>query len=710
MKKFLLLLLAAMTALIWTSCEPSAENETEQPEETPVSNIYEFPLAYQEEGYTAEANGVSINISDIKEDNIIFNLVPGSAVKSYRMTVYPKAMIYNLLLNEGRVNGTKEECEGTLMTLLSSATVFNKTLNEDFDAKEFDWANSVYTSAPVIPDCEYFIIVEACYDTEGMNPASLSIAHLTTPCKEIIGNPEIGIEAEVGYNAFIVRYHPNEDCRYFYHWIWTTEEIGEYIDLFGDKMMRDFCRSTVSSALDATLEENLAIKRTFDVAGTIKENTAVAVACDANGTPSEVIMRNDFRLLDIPEGDFIPVARMKVGDRLGATITNFEVEMEKNCMSCFYRLYSTEEATRLKNASADEKKAECMSLASEGWGIANSNFSFNSELGTLTGDAFRSTDEIQIELKPDTEYVIAYVAKNYFQELSDLCFSETFRTKPLVRDNPAASEAEINLYFTDASRWGFTYNFEYDYSKTPVFRFQVVWPYDEKAELKPPHYINDADDREKWMTFFYDTYTTSPAGFDVPITNIWDTEKAGKDGYSMYGYESGITYVIAYCAEDLNGVVGPVKFAEVTTTKANPGPNPTITIEDLEYIAESGIVSGRVKSNEDAKMIKYFGVTSNDATLYANCALNDLVNSNRRTYDAYMTLWKTQLVELGLSSNAESVSLGINCNQYSNSPVLIAAIAIGEKDGVDCYSDIVCKIYHKGEFKDLSDFRTPPAE
>lgn len=210
--------------------------------------------------------------------------------------------------------------------------------------------------------------------------------------------------------------------------------MAEYIDLFGDRMMRDFCRSAVSSPYDATLEENLAVKRTFDISGDInRDNTAIAVAMDANGTPSEEIIRYDFSLLEIPEGDFTPVARISAGERIGATLAYLEVEMEKSCMSCFYRLYTAEQADILKGATDEEKSMEAISIATEGWGVANPRFSFNSDLGTLTGDAFKTSDERQVELDPDTEYVILYVAKNNFAELSELCFSEPFRTKVLMR-------------------------------------------------------------------------------------------------------------------------------------------------------------------------------------------------------------------------------------------------------------------------------------
>ena len=121
--------------------------------DTPGTNsgFYEFPLNVQEDGFEAKDNGVSINVSAIKENNIIFNLIPGAAIKSYRVDVYPKAMLYNLLLNEGCVEGTTAMCEDKIIQLLqnastSGATVFNSQF-DDFSEKEFDWANSEYSGA-----------------------------------------------------------------------------------------------------------------------------------------------------------------------------------------------------------------------------------------------------------------------------------------------------------------------------------------------------------------------------------------------------------------------------------------------------------------------------------------------------------------------------------------------------------------------------------
>ena len=701
-----LFLIAAAAFMLACDGNKNLEDDDKKQE----SEYYEFPLNWQEDGFEAGDNGVTINVSSVEEKNIVFNLVPGASVKSYRLDVYPKAMLYNLLLNEGCLMTPAETCEDKVIQLLANSTgsgayIFNAA-DDDFAAgKEFDWMNTEYSQAQIVPDCEYFILALGCYDENGENPASLSIAHVTTPAKELVGDPQIAIEAEVGYRAFIVKYHPNEDCKKFYHWIWSTEEIGEYIDLFGEKMMRDFCRSAVYDAYDAALEENLSVKRTFDLAdGMIRENTAVAVALDANGTPSVELVRLDFELMQIPDGDFTPKATVKAGERICATLAYFDVRLDITAMSCFYRLYEKAAAETLKNASPDVRSAEAISIANEGWGVANKNFSFNSETNKLTGDSFSTSDEVQVELKPDTEYVVAYVAKNGFAQLSELCFSEPFRTKKLVRDNPDACIADVELTLTDVSRWGFKYNFKYDYATTACYRFQIVAPYDKEAPVTPPDYITDLGNREKWMTFFYDTYQEGPAGL-VPIVNMWDAEKSGYDGYSMFGYDSGITYVVAYCAEDVNGVVGPVKFAQATTTQAVPGPDPIVSIEMCEYDDAAGQVIAKFKANEDTKMIKYFGVTSSDASLYASCALNDLVNSDKRDQAAYLTLWESQLVELGLDSAAESAIVTVQADKNSDKPVLVAAVAIGEEDGEDVYSPVACKIYHMGKFKDLKDFR-----
>lgn len=287
MKKIIYSMLLIASAFLLASCDKGNNKEQNG---GGASDYYEFALNIQKGSFKAGANGVSLNVTALQEQNIIFEAKPGDAVKSYRLDVYPKALLYNFLLEEGCYEASAADCEDKIIELLMSSTtgasktVFN-TSTDDFAAKEFDWANTTITEAVLVPDCDYYIMVLGCYDEEGTNPASLSLCEVTTKSKPLAGDPRINIETIEGHTAFIVKYHPNEDCKYFYHWIWSTEEIGEYIDLFGDRMMRDFCR-TYSLCYDASKEENLAIKRTFATASDVMpENTAVAVAVDANLTP-----------------------------------------------------------------------------------------------------------------------------------------------------------------------------------------------------------------------------------------------------------------------------------------------------------------------------------------------------------------------------------------------------------------------------------------
>lgn len=717
MKKLFGFMFLAGVMLGMTSCDKK-EGNTPEPEGT-ANHV--FALNVQKDGYKAGKNGVNINITDLREDNIVFEIVPGESVKSYRMEVYPKALLYNELLNRGLLDADHAECEDAVADLLASATtgtsvnLFNDE-TEDFAAKEFDWANSTYNLAPVLSDCDYMITVLPFYDEEGQVPAPVCICEVATEEAGLVGDPEIEIESMVGHTAFIVKYYPNEDCRYFYHWIWSTDEIGEFIDLFGEKMMRDFCR-VAGGPYDATNPENLAFKRNT----TMPDNTAVVVAADENMTPTGLV-RLDFSLLERPQsGDFTPEVTIEVGTRVGATMTNISVQMEKSCENCFYRVYAKSDSDAIRNSSDEEKKALAANLTVEGWGVNNPNFGYDSDLQQLTGSSFHTDGEVKFELDPESEYVIVYVGQNRFDELSALKFSEPFTTKPLVRDNPEACVGDVRLTFTEVSRWGVRYNFSYDFTKNMCYRFQIVWPFtpddpsttEDDVFVRPPHLPDgqlDFENREAWLYYLIDAYVEGPAG-KRPVANLWQAEPSGYDSLADFGYESGTEYIIAYCAEDINGVVGPVHFESFTTTKPNPGPNPIVAFQDLTYDSSQSRIIGKVVANADAKMICYFTISANSGDIYNLCGLPYLTIPNGRyTYQAYLDMWKLNLIESGLSTTAEEATIIEGVDPASDNPILIAAVAIGEKDMEDVYSPVIAKIFYKGEFKDLSDFRTPPTE
>ena len=116
--------------------------------------------------------------------------------------------------------------------------------------------------------------------------------------------------------------------------------------------------------------------------------------------------------------------------------------------------------------------------------------------------------------------------------------------------------------------------------------------------------------------------------------------------------------VRAYCAEDINGVVGPVHFESFTTTKPNPGPNPTVAFQDLTYDSSQSRIIGKVVANADAKMICYFTISANSGDIYNLCGLPYLTIPNGRyTYQAYLDKLKLNLIESSLSTASEEATI-----------------------------------------------------
>ena len=71
-----------------------------------------------------------------------------------------------------------------------------------------------------------------------------------------------------------------------------------------------------------------------------------------------------------------------------------------------------------------------------------------------------------------------------------------------------------------------------------------------------------------------------------------------------------------------------------------------------------------------------------------------------------MKIWENYAITLGLQSGNTSVITSYDVDPTSDNFLLVGAIAIGEKDGEDCYSDFGYVIYYKGELHQLSEYRT----
>ena len=79
--------------------DPDPDPTPDDPIQTPVDIYPGVPtpiVAYQDK-VVATKDGASIEVTKIENRNFVFNVVPGEAVQSYRLDVYPLAHLYNSL-------------------------------------------------------------------------------------------------------------------------------------------------------------------------------------------------------------------------------------------------------------------------------------------------------------------------------------------------------------------------------------------------------------------------------------------------------------------------------------------------------------------------------------------------------------------------------------------------------------------------------------
>lgn len=97
--------------------------------------------------------------------------------------------------------------------------------------------------------------------------------------------------------------------------------------------------------------------------------------------------------------------------------------------------------------------------------------------------------------------------------------------------------------------------------------------------------------------------------------NQWWRSPSGEDSFAYAGFEPRSTYRYAYIAEDLDGVVSEVKFAEYTTGGMEPGPDPTMEIVPT-YNPEDGTWSVMFNSVKDVESFKYLVQCDDQNALY----------------------------------------------------------------------------------------------
>ena len=161
--------------------------------------------------------------------------------------------------------------------------------------------------------------------------------------------------------------------------------------------------------------------------------------------------------------------------------------------------------------------------------------------GTLNGEF------ICMDLEPDTEYVVAYIGITKNLERTNVRFTESFRTKELIWAD--CNKSDLKLEISDVTNSSYKLTYTYDSFNTAVVHSLIYYP-----------------DNEDWDIF----------GKDVSQSDLWEIVEenrsnvysmkrvvSGVDSSYIFDYDGTRNEVIIYWSEDMDGVVGDIKFVTV---------------------------------------------------------------------------------------------------------------------------------------------------
>ena len=616
------------------------------------------PINWEEYEVDGGERGVGVKVTSVSDRGFVFECTPGDKVQSYRMDVYPLCRMYNYLFESVGVGvqATEEEVESLIIEAVynsqgQGAYTFTKSnLGDNYPNMEFDWANSQYLQAEIVPGAEYLIITIGCNDENGQTPADMRICYLKTSKRDVVGSPRVDIDVNPSYRAVGIQYLPNKDCNYFYQFCGDTEQIDAYINTYGKQMYIDFMRHYTITAGEAQVSENdlYYIVNFGYTADSKKKITASSIGLDVNKVPGEYV-RQDFHLLEIPKDSDLPVCTLTVS-KIGATVINLDAEMEGNCYALFYRVFTAEEWASYENADDATMLALARALDSEGWGVKNMNFS--------QGEAFIGTD-FQFDLPPNTPHVIAYIGRNRYGELSEKVHTVKFTTKELVTDRPSESKADIELTIIDKGRTSLWLNVSYN-EETAVYYHQYIMTPD----------LLEEENKEQLIAYLLSDDANLMIGNAV----------GGVKNWNLAGLDPATEYTFAYMAEDWNGVLSEVKLVKETTEAIQAGPNPTMALN--AYLSELG------------NFTVQFSIVKDVAKIYHTITEDKYSESGDYTYKECMTAWKERCLENGLPSVNSTIQTYSKKTDATRLVALCVPIGV-DSDGNDVIGDLYAVFYDK---------------
>lgn len=691
------------------------------------------PIAAAEGDYEAGDAGVSVKINSIELKNVIFEVTPGSRIKSYRMDVFPLSAIYSNLQNSsydatsGQIikdKYTVEETTEKLFNLVNTKMtgdqrdlLFTAEKLENFANAEFDWANSPYYYIQLVPDAQYLIVAQGYYDEEGKEPCDdLTVCHFNTATQDLVGNPVLEVDYTEGYFGLQTIHILNEDAPYFYYFAGPKEGRDGcqfFYDTFGERMFIDFIRHTTiggpsqrDDVQDAMWQMDLPTGSSCLFAG---------IPLDVNEVPNlDGFVLLTLTVQEVPDNEFHALCTIEPdADHIGADAFRYNYTTNAACARFSYNVFTKEDGDKIAALEGDALESFKTWLINTSWVVVNRNYKFSGENKEILGtgdEGFQTDGDCRFDrvqsfsnigspipsgsnMQLGTDYVLIACGLNPYYQYSPLHISQPFRLKSFVRDAPERCEA--NLTFTPelSGRDGIRFNFNFEPGKASMIYFN--WYGEENQE--GPQYGEETS-REEWLKWLLDKRYSGEAGPNaIPWAQIWGAdEPSGYATAGLSGLDLDHTYHIVYCATDYNGVVSEVKTIDFNIPAVPGGLNPQTTITWTK--TDAGTYNITYTSNNDMTTLRYgvFGTQTQGSGL-------DMLKQGIYTYEEYIAMWE-ELVMGENSLKAQNLTI-VQENPIKDDPCLVLAMPFGKNEGGSFVrGELQYLLFVDGEFRDLTEF------
>jgi len=656
--------------------------------------------------------GVTIEVTRVENQNFVFELRPGAQIQSFRFDVFPLSQLYNALLNDKMVGKDAVDINEQIRNYIFAEdgsggfqiSVKDFPSAEDFLQIEYDWMNTAYAAATAIaiPDCDYVIGVVACTgdDCSSSTQEELTLCYVHTTADALIGDPQVDIEVNTGYKAFSVNHIPNADAAGVYFFGWLSNEIDAYIDVFGNRLFRDFMRTRVSSPSAASDPDALVYSVNYgDAADHRIQSTTCAVAVDANLTPAANFSRVDFHLKEIPQEQ--PTAMVTVDiieERVASAYFEFRINFSDECQTFFMKVVTEEEKAALESASEDVRRAKASELQSDGWGCHNPTLRWDAD-NVAQFESASHTDCYWAGMQPGETYYMCYIGRNRYMTLTDLFFSEPVTVDERNMDSPDECKVkDLKLEITDVKRTSFKINITYDPSTVSMVYCSYFFDGADGFSL------TTEDSWQDWAGYIFGASTSGTGSMEYSNLNVnaWITQNGGYDYWGVTGMLPGTEYTVFVCAEDFDGNISQMHFATVTTTVPSPGPEPTMELTLSRSKDESmGEWTVTYRMVKDVKEFYYCLVEMEALKPYLS-EFNQYKYENMADYYSYEEWYEAiyTYVSSPIVSGNEDNGGGMHTDSEETyqqfrgrKPQICACVAVGEKDGIPVHElyTLVCK-------------------